>query len=88
MQIEKRMARAIHKVKVAVYVFVFPFSGLEAKNARHSGESRFSKRPMERKKAELNGKRSDRSEQSEVHGSFSFRWGVRKGVVLMKNARG
>ena len=69
-------------------VFFFPVGPLEAKNARHSGESRFFKRPMERKKAEPNGQRSDRSEQSEVHGSFSLRWGVQKVVFLMKIAMG
>ena len=82
------MARAIHKLKVAVHMVVFPVGGLEAKNARHSGESRFFKRPMERKKNEPNEQRSDTSEQSEVNGPFPLRLGVQKVVFLMEKAMG
>ena len=82
------MAIAIHNLKVAVHMVVFPVGGLEAKNARHSGESMFFKRPMERKKNEPNEQGSDRSEQSEVKGSFSFRLGVQKVVFRMQNAMG
>ena len=72
------MAIAIHNLKVAVHMVVFPVGGLEAKNARHSGESRFFKRPMERKKNEPNEQRSDRREQSEANGPISLRLGVQK----------
>ena len=67
----ERIARAIHKLKVPVHAFVFAIWLLEAKNAQHSGDSRFFKSPMERKRAEQNGQKSDRSEQSGVHGFFS-----------------
>ncbi len=50
------MAIAIHNLKVAVHMVVFPVGGLEAKNARHSGESRFFNRPMERKKTNRTNK--------------------------------
>ena len=75
-------------MKVPVHAFVFAIWLLEAKNAQHSSDSRFFKSPMERKRAEQNGHKSDRSEHSEVHGSFSLRWGVQKVVFLMKNAMG
>ena len=84
----ERIARAIHKLKVPVHAFVFAIWLLEAKNAQHSGDSRFFKSPMERKRAEQNGQKSDRSEQSGVNTSFSLRWGIQKVVFLMKNAMG
>ena len=61
---------------------VFPVGGLEAKNAQHSGES------SERKKNEPSEQRSDKSEQRELNGSFSFCQGVQKVVFLMQNAMG
>ena len=44
--------------------------------------------PCSGKKANLIHKRSDRSEQSAAHGSFSLRWGVQRVVFLMQNAMG
>ena len=85
---KRRSVGAIRNLKAVVHVVVFRGGGVEAKNARHSGDSWFFKRLMERKEAEPNGQRNDRSEQSEVNGSFSFSWGVRKVVFLMKNAMG
>ena len=41
-----------------------------------------------RKRARLEGQRSDRSEQSEVNGSFALRLGVQKVVFLMEKAMG
>ena len=79
---KERMACAIHKLKVVVHVVVFAVGLLEAKNAWGSGESRFFKRPMQRTKTNRANKRSDRSEQSEVNGSFYLRLGVQKVVFL------
>ena len=85
---KERVARAIHKLKDVVHAVVPPVVLLEAKNARHSGESRFFKRPMERKKNEPNEQRSDRREQSEANGPISLRLGVKKVVFLMEKAMG
>ena len=85
---KERIVEATCKLKAVVHVVIFPVGGVAAKNAWHLGESGVFKRPMERKRAEPNGQRSDRSEQSEVHGSFSLRWGVQKVVFLMKKCDG
>ncbi len=66
----------------------FSVGGVEAKNARHSGESRFLKRPMERTKNKANEQRSDRREQSEANGPISLRLGVQKVVFLIDKAMG
>ena len=76
------MAGTIHNLKVVVHMVVFPVGGLEAKNARESGENALFKRPMERQKNEPDEQRSDRSEQNEVNSSFSLRMGVQNMVFL------
>ena len=78
----------MHKLMAVVHALVFAVGLLDAKNARDSSETRFFDRPMERKKNEPNEEESDRSEQSEVNGSFSLRLRVQKVVSLMQNATG
>ena len=78
----------MHKLMAVVHALVFAVGLLDAKNARDSSETRFFDRPMERKKNEPNEQESDRSEQSEVNGSFSLRLGVKKVVFLMQNVMG
>ena len=51
---------------------VSPVGLLEAKNAPGTSESEIFHGHMEGKRAELEGQRSDRSEQSEVNGCFPF----------------
>ena len=75
---KERVAHAIHKLKVVVHAVVPPVVLLEATNAPGTGESDIFYGHMEGKRAEPEGQRSDRSEQSEVIGSFSFRLVVRK----------
>ena len=70
---KEQLACAMHKLKVVVHEVVSPAGLLEAKNA-----------PMERKKSEANGQRSDCIEQKEDNGSFSFRQGVQKVILLMQ----
>ena len=70
---EKEMVQTMHELKVAVHEVVSPAGLLEAKNA-----------PMERKKSEVSGHRSDCIEQKEDNGSFSFRQGVQKVIFLMQ----
>ena len=71
---KERMAGATHKLKGLVHMVVFPVGALKAKNARVSGESRFFKRPMERKKTEATDQRNVRSEQREINVSFLPGW--------------
>ena len=70
---KEQMVRTMRELKVAVHEVVSPAGLLEAKNA-----------PMERKKSEANGQRSDCIEQKEDNGSFSFRQGVQKVIFLMQ----
>ncbi len=70
---KEQMVRTMHELKVVVHEVVSPAGLLEAKNA-----------PMERKKSEANGQRSDCIEQKEDNGSFSFRQGVQKVIFLMQ----
>ena len=70
---KEQMARSMHKLKAAVHGVVSPAGLLEAKNA-----------PMERKKNEASGHRSDCIEQKEDNGSFSFRQRVQKVICLMQ----
>ena len=76
--VKERMARAIRKMKFVLHAAVFPVGLLETTNAREWSESMFFKRPMERNKNELSEQRRDRSEQSEVNGSFPSAWGSKK----------
>ena len=70
---KEQMARTMHKLKATVHEVMSPAGLLEAKNA-----------PMERKKNEASGQRSDCIEQKEDNGSFSFRQGVQKVIFLMQ----
>ena len=70
---KEQMVRTMHELKVVVHEVVSPAGLLEAKNA-----------PMEHKKNEASGHRSDCIEQKEDNGSFSFRQGVRKVIFLMQ----
>ena len=70
---EEQMVRTMHELKIVVHEVVSPAGLLEAKNA-----------PMERKKSEASGQRSDCIEQKEDNGSFSFRQGVQKVILLMQ----
>ena len=70
---KEQLACAMHELKVVVHEVVSPAGLLEAKNA-----------PMERKKSEASGQRSDCIEQKEDNGSFSFRQGVQKVIFLMQ----
>ena len=70
---KEQMARSMHKLKVVVREVVSPAVLLEAKNA-----------PMERKKNEASGHRSDCIEQKEDNGSFSFRQVVQKVIFVMQ----
>ena len=70
---KEQLACAMHKLKAVVHEVVSPAGLLEAKNA-----------PMERKKSEANGQRSDCIEQKEDNGSFSFRQVVQKVIFLMQ----
>ena len=67
------MARTMHNLRGAVHAVVSPAGLLEAKNA-----------PMEQKKDEASGHRSDCIEQKEDNGSFSFRQVVQKVIFLMQ----
>ena len=67
---------------------VRPVGLLEAENAPGTSQSEIFHGRMEGKRAEPDGQRSDRSEQSEVNGSFSLRQGVQTVVFLMQNAMG
>ena len=70
---KQQMVRRMHKAKAAVHEVVSPAGLLEAKNA-----------PMERKKNEASGHRSDCIEQKEDNGSFSFCQVVQKVIFLMQ----
>ena len=70
---KEQIARTMHELKAAVHEVVSPAGLLEAKNA-----------PMERKKNEASGQRSDCIDQKEDNGSFSFRQGVQKVIFLMQ----
>ena len=75
---KERVARAIHKLKVAVHAVVPPVVLLEAKDAAGTCQSEIFHGHLEGKRVEAGERRSDRSEQSEVNGSLSFRLGVQK----------
>ena len=83
---KERMAIAIHNLKVAVHMVVFPVGGLEAKNARHSGESRVFQEAHGANKNDE--QRSDKREQSKANGPISLRLRVQKVVFLMEKAMG
>ena len=70
---KEQLACAMHKLKVVMHEVVSPAGLLEAKTA-----------PMERKKSEASGHRSDCIEQKEDNGSFSFRQVVQKVIFLMQ----
>ena len=70
---KEQMVRTMDELKVVVHEVVSPAELLEAKNA-----------PMERKKSEASGQRSDCIEQKEDNGSFSFRQGVQKVIFLIQ----
>ena len=74
---KEQLACAMHELKVVVHEVVSPAGLLEAKNA-----------PMERKKSEANGQRSDWIEQREENYILSFLMGVEKVVFLMQNPMG
>ena len=78
----ERVACAIHKLKVVVHAVVPPVMLLEAKNAPGTSQSEIFHGHLEGKRAEADGQRSDRNQQSGVKGSFSFRLGVQKVVFL------
>ena len=67
-------------MKLDIHVLVLPVGLLEAKNAQGTGQTGVFKRPMERKRVEPNGQRSNRSEHSEVNGFFPSDGGVQKVV--------
>ena len=67
---------------------VSPVGLMEAKNAPGTSESEIVHGDMEGKKTEPDEQRSDRSEQSEVNGSFPIRLGLQKVVFWMQNALG
>ena len=75
---KERVARAIHKLKVAVHMVVFPVGGLKAKNARHSGESMFFKKPMERKKTNRTNKGAIGAKKVREVALFPSVWGSQK----------
>ena len=85
---KERVARAIHKLKVAVHAVVPPAVLLEAKNAPGTSQSEALHGHMEGKRAEPDGQRSNRSQQSEVNGSFPLRLGVQRVLFLMQIAVG
>ena len=85
---KEQITGVMRKLRAVVHAVVFAVGLVVAKNARDSSETRFFNRPMERKKTEPNEQESDRSEQSEVNGSFPLRLGVQKVVFLMQNAMG
>ena len=58
---KERVARAIHKLKVAVHAVVPPVVLLEAKNAPGTSQSEALHGHMEGKRAEPDGQRSNRS---------------------------
>ena len=70
---KEQLACAMHELKVVVHEVVSPAGLLEAKNA-----------PMERKKSEASGQRSDCIDQKEDNGFFSLRQGVQKVIFLMQ----
>ena len=72
------MARAIRKLNVAVHEVVPPVGLIEPETARGSGKSEILHGHLEGKRAETDGQRNDRSEQSEVNGSFPSSWGSKK----------
>ena len=74
--------RSAHTLKAGVHAVVPPAVLLEAKNAPGTSQSEVFHGHMEGKRAEADGQRSDRSQQSDVNGSDSFRQGVQKVVFL------
>ena len=85
---KERVARAIHKLKVAVHAVVPPVVLLEAKNAPGTSQSEAFHGHMDGNKAETDGQRCNRSQQSEVNASFPLRLGVQIMLFLMQNAMG
>ena len=85
---KERVACAIHKLKALVHAVVVPALHLEAKNAPGTSQSEIFHGHMEGKRGEVNGQRSDRSQQREVNGSFPLRLGVQRVLFLMENAVG
>ena len=74
----ERVARAIHKLKVVVHEVLPPVGLLEAENAPGTNQSESCHGHIKGKRAEPDGQRSNRSQQSEVNGSFPLRLGVQK----------
>ena len=85
---KERVARAIQKLKVVVHAVVPPVVLLEAKDAPGRGQSEVFHGHMEGKRAEPDGQRSNRSQQSEVNGSFPLRLGVQRVLFLIQIAVG
>ena len=85
---KERVARAIHKLKAVVHAVVPPVVLLEAKNAPDTGQSKIFHGHMEGKRAEPDGQRSNRSQQTEVNGSFPLRLGFQRVLFLMQIAVG
>ena len=75
---KEHMAHAMHKLTVVVHEVVSPVGFLEAETAPVASESEIFHGCMEVQKTEPDGQRSDRSEQSEVNGSFLSGWGSKK----------
>ena len=75
---KEHMAHAMHKLTVVVHEVVSPVGLLEAEFAPGTRESEIFHGRMELKKTELDEQRSDRSEQSEVNGSFTSGLGSKK----------
>ena len=65
-----------------VHAVVPPVVLSEAKNAPGTSQSEVFHGHMEGKRAEADGQRSDRSQQSDVNASVSFHPGVQKVVFL------
>ena len=85
---KERVARAIHKLKAVVHAVVPPVVLEGAKNAPGTGQREFFHGHMEGKRAEPDGQRSNRSQQSEVNGSFPLRLGVQRVLASMENVVG
>ena len=81
---KERVAGAIHKLKVMVHAVVPPVVLSEAENAPGTSQSEVFHGHIERKRAEADGQRTDRSQQSEVNCSLSLRLGVQKVVFWVQ----
>ena len=75
---KERVARAIHKLKVAVHAVVPPVGLLDATNAPSTCESEIFHGHIEGKELDWRDKESDRGGQSEANGCFPTALGYKK----------